>query len=316
MTAAPQLAPDPVFLADVVDGLSSEPKTLPCKYLYDARGSVLFDRICELEEYYPTRADLEATRDNIAAIVGRIGPRVRLVELGSGSGVKTRILLDHLPELCAYVPVEISPEPLYRSTRALQQAFPDLVVQPVEADYTEPLSLPPPLSGVKKTVVYFPGSTIGNFHPPQATAFLERLGRLVQPAGGILIGVDLDKDPAVLERAYDDAEGVTAAFNLNLLHRIRRELGAAIDPDRFSHQARYDRDKKRIEMHLVSEVAQEIRIGGHRFPLNAGETIRSEVSYKYTLEGFADVAAEAGLDVASVWTDRAGRFSLQYLVPS
>ena len=316
MTTAPALEPDPIFMADVIAGLSSEPKTLPCKYFYDARGSELFDQICELEEYYPTRADTQATADHVEAIASRIGPRARLIELGSGSSIKTRILLDHLDDPVAYVPVEISPEPLRRSACALREAYPDLTVQPVEADYTEPLSLPRPPAEPTRTVVYFPGSTIGNFHPPDASAFLARLRELVGPDGAILIGVDLDKDPAVLERAYDDAAGITAAFNLNVLHRIADELGADLDPSRFSHRAHYDRNNKRIEMHLVSDQDQVLVVGGRRFEMAAGETIRSEVSYKYGLDDFARVATRAGLRVHDVWTDREGLFSLQYLVPS
>jgi L-histidine Nalpha-methyltransferase len=306
---------DQTFLDDVVAGLSSNPKTLPCKYLYDARGSELFDAICELQDYYPTRADLEATEDNIAAIVERVGPNARLVELGSGSSTKTRVLLDHLPDLTAYVPIDISPEPLARSAASLRQAYPQLEVQPVEGDYTKPLGLPDPSPATVKTVVYFPGSTIGNFHPPDAIAFMRRLRELVLPHGAVLIGVDLHKDSAVLERAYDDSEGVTAQFNLNLLHRMQRELAAKFDLDAFAHRARYDEDKRRIEMHLVSKDAQQIVIGGHRFDMAAGETIRSEVSYKYAVEDFARLSAEAGLTVDAVWTDRLSRFSLQYLSP-
>lgn len=315
MTAAPELTPDPAFLEDVVEGLSAQPKTLPCKYFYDARGSDLFDQICELEEYYPTRADTQATADHIEAIAAKIGPRARLVELGSGSSIKTRILLDHLEAVVAYVPVEISPEPLHRSTRQLRAAYPGLTVQPVEADYTASFRLPQPPTEPRRTVVYFPGSTIGNFHPPDAATFLGRLRELVQPDGGILIGVDLDKDPEVLERAYDDSAGITAAFNLNLLRRMVRELNAELDLGRFSHRAVYDRSEKRIEMHLVSDVEQTILVGGHRFDMAAGETIRTEVSYKYGLDDFARVAGEASLSVEQVWTDRQGLFSLQYLVP-
>lgn len=315
MTAAHALTPDPEFLADVIAGLSAEPKTLPCKYLYDARGSDLFDQICELEEYYPTRADTQATSDHIEAIAARIGPGARLVELGSGSSIKTRILLDHLEDVVAYVPVEISPEPLRRSTRELRAAYPELTVQPLEADYMAPLRLPVPPREPKRTVVYFPGSTIGNFHRPDAVAFLRRLRDLVGPTGAILIGVDLDKDPGVLERAYDDAAGITAAFNLNLLHRLVDELGAQLDPAQFSHRAVYDQDEQRIEMHLVSDVEQVVVVGGRRFVMAEGETIRSEVSYKYGLDDFARVSASAGLEVDAVWTDRHDLFSLQYLVP-
>jgi dimethylhistidine N-methyltransferase len=300
------------FLGEVLEGLSANPRTLPCKYFYDARGAELFERICELDEYYLTRADLDATRTHIEAIAACIGNGVRLVELGSGAGIKTRILLEHLTDLTSYVPVDISAEQLARNAEALRADYTGLAVHPVAADYTQPFELPPSRA---RTVVYFPGSTIGNFHPPEAVAFLRRLYRLVAPAGGMLIGVDLKKERAVLERAYDDAAGVTAAFNLNLLERINRELGADFDLQRWTHRALYDERAGRIEMHVVSAVDQRVTIADRTFAFGRGETIRTEVSYKYALEDFARLAGEARLAVDRVWLDRAGRFSLQWLTP-
>lgn len=303
------------FLADVQSGLSQSPKTLPCKYLYDERGSQLFEDITALDDYYPTRADLDATSSNIDAIKRHIGPSVRLVELGSGSSTKTRILLDHLENVAAYTPVDISTDALDESVANLRAAYPGLEVLPLCADYTQPLELPPPSRAFTHTVVYYPGSTIGNFHPPDAIAFLRRIRRAVQPDGGLLIGVDLKKDKAVLERAYNDRQGVTAAFNLNLLTRINRELPASIPVDGFRHEARYDEQKGRIEMHLVSESDQDVKVGDETFHFHAGETIRTEESYKYSREEFARLAEEAGFEVTAFWTDREGRFSLQYLSP-
>ncbi len=303
------------FLADVQSGLSQSPKTLPCKYLYDERGSQLFEDITALDDYYPTRADLDATSSNIDAIERHIGPGVRLVELGSGSSTKTRILLDHLESVAAYTPVDISTDALDESVASLKTAYRDLEVLPLCADYTQPLELPTPSEAFTRTVVYYPGSTIGNFHPPDAIAFLRRIRRAVQPDGGLLIGVDLKKDKAVLERAYNDREGVTAAFNLNLLTRINRELPAAFSLDAFRHEARYDEQKGRIEMHLVSASDQDVKVGDQTFHFSAGETIRTEESYKYSREEFARLAEEAGFEVTAFWTDREGRFSLQYLSP-
>jgi len=307
--------PDPeTFLADVQSGLSRSPKTLPCKYLYDERGSQLFEEITEVDDYYPTRADLEATTANVSAIEQHIGPGARLVELGSGSSTKTRVLLDHL-DIAAYIPVEISADALEESVDTLRAAYPDLEVLPLCADYTQPLDLPVPSQPFARTVVYYPGSTIGNFHPPDAIAFLRRIQRAVQPDGGLLIGVDLKKDKAVLERAYNDREGVTAAFNLNLLTRINRELPAKFTLEAFHHEARYDEGLGRIEMHLVSDEDQDVKVGEQTFHFAAGETIRTEESYKYSRQEFARLAQEAGFEVTAFWTDGAERFSLQYLSP-
>lgn len=311
--------PDPdTFLADVQRGLAARPKTLPCKYLYDEVGSALFEKICGVEEYYPTRADLDATERNVEAIAALVGRAVRLVELGSGSSTKTRVLLDRL-DLAAYVPIDISVDALEASVEQLRAAYPDLEILPLAADYTQPVELPAPSRPFTRTVVYFPGSTIGNFHPSAAIEFLKRIrsaieGRGGREPGGLLIGVDLKKDPAVLEAAYDDAEGVTAAFNKNLLTRINRELGAAFDLDAFAHQARYDEREGRIEMHLVSQRAQSATVGDRTFHFAPGESIRTEESYKYSRDDFARVASEAGLEVTAFWTDAEGLFSLQYLV--
>lgn len=310
------------FHEEVVEGLSASPKTLPCKYFYDERGSKLFDQICELEDYYPTRADLEATRLNLDAIAERVGGRVRLVELGSGSSLKTQLLLERL-DLTEYVPLDISIDHLEATAADLRARYPNLVVQPAAADYTKRVTLPDPVEPFRCTVVYFPGSTIGNFQPDEAVPFLARLAKLVQPnqqlgvePGGVLIGVDLRKDAQRLERAYDDREGVTAKFNLNLLRHINRELGTEFPLDRFKHRAVWNAEEGRIEMHLVSEDDLEVEVGDSSFSFSKGEFIRSEVSYKYSREGFAELVAKAGLKVDQFWTDSQGLFSLQYLVPA
>ncbi len=310
------------FLAEVTQGLAAEQKTLPCKYLYDVHGSKLFDRICELDEYYPTRADAEATELHLDEIAARIGKRARLVELGSGSSLKTRLLLGRL-DLAEYVPIDISVEHLETTAKRLNEVYPELTIQPLAVDYTGRVELPEPLREFSRTIVYFPGSTIGNFHPAAAVAFLARIRALTKPdpargtrAGGLLIGVDLRKDREVLERAYDDSEGVTAEFNLNLLRHINRELGANFELDRFVHRAVWNAEAGRIEMHLVSLADQAVRVGGEDFQFGEGETIRSEVSYKYTREGFAELAAQAGFQVDAFWTDSRGLFSLQFLVPA
>lgn len=304
---------DQQFLRDVQDGLRQPRKTLPCKYFYDAEGSRLFDRICELDEYYPTRTELGIMRDHAPEMARRIGPRCVLIEPGSGSSLKTRLLLDELQRPVAYVPVDISEEHLRASADALDADYPDLRVIPVCADFTSPFELPPICGEPSRRVVYFPGSTIGNFHPAAAGALLTRLTRLVGAEGGVLIGIDLKKDMAVLERAYNDAEGVTAAFNLNLLARINRELDGDFDLEQFAHRAFYDREHGRIEMHLESLKRQTIRVAGESFRLNQGETIRTECSYKYDLAAFTDLARTAGLQPLQRWTDSRQYFAVLYL---
>jgi dimethylhistidine N-methyltransferase len=303
------------FLREVVAGMSAQPKTLPCKYFYDAEGSRLFEEICGLDEYYLTRADLAATRQHGPAIAAMVGPGCLLVELGSGSSHKTRVLLDLLPDVAAYVPIDISEAALAESAERLRAAYPGLEVLPVLADYGRTVPLPSPRRTPARTLVYFPGSTIGNFHPKEAALFLGRIGRAIGPGGAALIGVDLKKDRGRLERAYDDARGVTARFNFNLLTRINRELGADFDLAAFRHMARFDERLGRIEMHLVSLRAQRVHVGEAEFELDAGETIRTEESYKYAPEEFARLVDEAGLRVAAMFTDAEGLFSLQYLVP-
>ncbi len=307
-------SPSKTFLVEVLEGLRSSPKTLPCKYLYDTRGSELFEEICALDEYYATRADLDATQRNIDAIVANVGAGCLLVELGSGSSTKTRVLLDHLPELAGYVPIDISRSALELSTASLRVDYPELEVLPLCADYTQSLELPKPQRTPQKTLIYYPGSTIGNFHPPAATAFLRRIAVACGGDGAALIGVDLKKDKARLERAYDDAKGVTAAFNLNLLSRINRELGANFELAAFAHEARYNEKLGRVEMHLVSQCSQTVAIAEHEVIFSANETIRTEESYKYNNEDFSRLAQDAGMRVEAAWTDAQRLFGLQYLV--
>ena len=278
------------FLQEVLRGLSGSQKTIPSKYFYDEEGSQLFDRICDLEEYYPTRTEMEIMRRHIDEMVDVIGEEVLLIEYGSGSSLKTRILLEHLNELAGYVPIDISKEHLHASAKQLQHDFPDIDIYPVHADYSSSIQLPELRKVSRKKVVYFPGSTIGNFDLVEAEHFLKRIARICGAGGGLLIGADLRKDIDVLEAAYDDKEGVTAAFNLNVLRRINRELNADFDIDGFRHEARYNEKEGRIEMHLVSLSQQTVHIGGSVFQFQAGESIHTENSYKYSLSQFAALA--------------------------
>lgn len=306
------------FLEDAVDGLGRKPRSLPCKYLYDERGSALFERICETDEYYVTRADLALHRRHLPEIAARIGPDAHIIEFGSGAGIKIRSLLAACDRPRAYTPIEISGEALAESVARLAERFPTLAIHPIEADYTRPipdraLALDPP---ARRRLVYFPGSTISNFSHDEAQAFLARMARIAGPGGAVLIGVDLVKDEARLKAAYDDAEGVTAEFNLNLLRRLREELDAELEPGDFEHEARYDRTQQRIEMHLVARRPTTIRIDGLRFDLAAGESIHTENSHKYTIEGFRALARQAGLEARATWTDPDRLFSMHYLEPS
>ncbi|HMI86004.1 MAG TPA: L-histidine N(alpha)-methyltransferase [Polyangiaceae bacterium] len=299
------------FRTDVLAGLGGSPKSLPCKYFYDGTGAELFDRICELDAYYPTRTELSILGRHAREMAWLIGSRARLVELGSGSSTKTRILLDELPDLDAYVPVDISPEYLARATRELARDYPDLRVVPVVADYTEPFDLPRGDRGAR-TVVFFPGSTIGNLEPDEARDFLRGVAGLCQKGGGLLIGVDLRKDRSMLEAAYDDDEGVTAAFNLNLLSRINRELEGEFDVAAFRHRAFYDEIEGRIEMQLVSLRRQSVAVGTSVFRFEKDEAITTEYSYKYDPGGFAELARSAGFTCVRIWTDEQRLFSVQY----
>jgi dimethylhistidine N-methyltransferase len=297
------------FLEDVLQGLARPQKALPPKYFYDAAGSRLFERICRLPEYYPTRVELGLTKKYIDEIAGFAGRGCVLIEYGSGESLKTRLLIAALRP-AAYVPVDISAGALDAAVKRLARAFPWLRVQPFAADFSKPISLP---SSRGRRVVYFPGSTIGNLDHEEAHAFLQMTRAQVGTAGAMVVGVDLKKDARLLHAAYNDARGVTAAFNLNLLRRINRELGADFEPRRFAHYAFYDPAAGRIEMHLVALEAHTVRIGKYRFPFRRGESIHTENSYKYSVEEFQALAASAGWRPRRVWTDARGLFSVHGL---
>ena len=292
------------FLAEVVAGLSGTPRTLPCKFFYDERGADLFQKICELPEYYITRTETELLRRYAKEISESIGANGALIGFGTGAGIKTRMLLEHLENPIAYIPVDISKQRLIDSAIELSKAMPALEILPVCADYLQELQFPKPLRKPDHVAVFFPGSTIGNLEPPVAADFLRRVCRLCGKSGGLIIGIDLQKSRAVLEAAYNDSAGVTAEFNLNLLVRANRELGADFDLARWKHRAVYNETEGRIEMHLVSNGAQAAHVGGREFAFADGEKIITEFSYKHTIEGFARLAASAGFREASrVWTD-------------
>lgn len=306
------VAADPVFLADVRAGLSKPRKTLSPKYFYDAAGSELFEQITVLPEYYPTRTEisiLDARGSEIAKVLPK---QAALVEFGSGSTAKLRRLLRHLPDLAAYVPVDVSGEFLADQAMTLRQDFPNLAVEAVVADFTKPFTLPE-TTAMAPRAGFFPGSTVGNFEPAEAEALLDSFGEILGPDALLILGVDLVKDKDRLEAAYDDAAGVTAAFNMNLLKRINHELGGDFDLDAFEHRAVFNTQASRIEMHLVSRKDQTVRIGGDSFAFREGETIHTENSYKYTLETFRALAARAGWQTVTVWTDEDALFSVHVL---
>jgi dimethylhistidine N-methyltransferase len=316
MSAAPipeliDLAPArDTFLEDVLRGLEAPAKALPPKYFYDARGSALFERICELPEYYPTRTELAMMRSHAAEMAAALGGGCALIEFGSGAGTKTEILIEALRP-ARYLPVDISREALSASARRIAAQHAPLRVTAICADYMAPLELP--LAATPPRVIYFPGSTIGNLTPEDALQFLRRSRDIAGPGGAMLVGVDLKKDPARLYAAYNDAQGVTAAFNLNLLLRINRELGADFDPAAFRHVAFYDVARGRIEMHLKSLRAQVVSLGGRRFAFSAGERIHTENSCKYGLDEFAALAVAAGFRPQAVWTDPERLFAVHLL---
>ncbi|CAO4153175.1 Histidine N-alpha-methyltransferase [Methylorubrum aminovorans] len=315
LTAASPAAPlseNGLFLADVWDGLGASPKVLPAKYFYDAAGSALFEQITVLPEYYPTRTELGILDARGPGIAALLPEGAALVEFGSGSTAKLRRLLRHLPGLSAYLPVDVSGEFLREQAVTLRGDFPHLAVEPVVADFTRPFALPEGFEN-RALAGFFPGSTIGNFEPGEAARLLDVFGRILGAGATLVLGVDLVKDRSVLEAAYDDAAGVTAAFNLNLLHRINRELDGEIDPDAFAHRAFFNEAASRIEMHLVSRRAQSVRVAGRGFAFAEGESIHTENSYKYTLDGFRALAARAGWASVEAWTDRDGLFSVHAL---
>jgi dimethylhistidine N-methyltransferase len=303
------------FRRDLLAGLSLGKKRLPCKYFYDERGARLFEAICELEEYYPTRTEMKILRRNIRDIASMAGPRCNLVDLGSGSGIKTRLLLDCLEQPASYVPIDVAREQLLECAARLAQDYPGLAVLPVCADYTKVFQLPEFPPGSEQTVLFFPGSTIGNFEPEDAVEFLARMGEICGARGGLLIGVDLKKDPRVLNPAYNDSQGVTAEFNLNILARANRELEARFDLAQFRHHAFYNEAAGRIEMHLVSRRRQVVAVNGTRFFFAEGESIVTEHSYKYSPDEIRRLAAWAGLKVVRCWTDEERWFSVNYLKP-
>jgi L-histidine Nalpha-methyltransferase len=302
-----------VMLKDVLDGLAAEQKAIPSLYFYDDRGSALFEQITEVPEYYPTRTEVAIMEAAGAEIGEALGPGVRLIELGSGSSMKTGALLRSLPSPAAYIPVEISQEHLLAAAERIAGEFPGLEVLPVCADFSEPMDLPQGRTEFVRDIAYFPGSTIGNFPRSMAADLLALMSKELGPKGGMLIGVDLKKAPEKVVPAYDDAQGVTAQFNLNLLIRLNRELGADFDLEGFTHRAVWDEAGSRMQMHLVSRRSQTVTINDHRFDFQPGEHILTEYSHKYSLEAFAALANANGFKVEQVWTDPEKMFSVQYL---
>ena len=300
------------ILNEVLTGLSKSQKTLPSKYFYDKIGSGLFEKICELDEYYLTRTEISILQNNIDDISNVMGKNIRLVELGSGSSLKTRLILDHVENIHSYIPVDISEDFLTDIVKDLQKEYPNLKIQPVAADYTEGFSIPgSPESGSRK-IAYYPGSTIGNFTRDNARNFIGSISQLVGKDGGLLIGFDLIKDRKTLIEAYDDSEGVTAAFNKNILNRINRELNADFNIDRFEHRVLFNETEKRIEMHLVSTNNQRVTVAGREFFFEEGETIHTENSHKYSLESFREMTEPYFSDVTT-WTDSESKFCIQFL---
>jgi dimethylhistidine N-methyltransferase len=308
--AARPIGTQDTFAADVMAGLTAQPKTLPPKYFYDLAGSALFERITELPEYYPTRCEISILRDHAQAIAAMFPPGYALIEFGSGSSRKARILLGASASVAAYIPVDISGDFLQQDLTQLERDLPHLVVHPLVADFTQPFAVPAELAALPR-VGLFPGSTIGNFEPAEAAAFLRHIGQVLGAGALLLVGVDLVKDEAVLYRAYNDAEGVTAKFNMNLLARINRELGADFDLAAFEHRAFFNAEQSRIEMHLVSTKPQKVHLNGATIDFRRGESIHTENSYKYTIESFQALARGAGWSPAKVFSD--GLFAVHAL---
>lgn len=307
--AAPE--PDLSFREAVIEGLAKPQKAIPSRYFYDERGSALFEQICALAEYYPTRTEIAILEACCGEIARLLPPATAVIEMGSGSSTKVRTLLDCLRTPRAYVPVDISREHLIASARSLAKAYPQLTVIPVWGDFARKLSMP--VLPEAPRVIFFPGSTIGNFTPDGAVALLAGWSGHIGLGGHLIIGVDLKKDPQTLEAAYDDAAGVTAAFNLNLLVRANRELSATFDVGGFAHRAFYDAKKGRVEMHLVSGAEQRVCVDDHPFEFAAGESIHTENSYKYTIAEFQDLARAAGYQPVAAFTDSEALFSVHVL---
>jgi dimethylhistidine N-methyltransferase len=302
------------FEQSVLNGLAQTPKTLPCKFFYDEQGSALFDQICELEEYYPTRTEIALLQDYSAEIADLAGADCHIIEFGSGSSIKVRILLDALENPAAYTAIDISREHLLASAGNLTGQYPGIAITAICADYTTALEWPEQEASGSKPVGFFPGSTIGNFTPAEARDFLSQVaGMLRSRSGAFIVGVDLKKDKAVLDAAYDDKKGITALFNLNLLARANRELGTDFDLKNFKHRGFYNDLEGRVEMHLECITAHKVAISGKTFDFNAGERVHTENSYKYTVEEFQDIARKAGFTPQTTWVDSRSYFSLHYL---
>ncbi|HEX7892369.1 MAG TPA: L-histidine N(alpha)-methyltransferase [Ramlibacter sp.] len=299
------------FGRDLVAALSAQPRSISPKYFYDAEGSRLFDRICELPEYYPTRTEIGILERSVAEMAALAGPQAEIVEFGAGSLRKVRLLLQAFEAPARYLPIDISGEHLRDAAAILRREFTGLDVQPLVADYTQAMELPA-AAGPGRRIGFFPGSTIGNFTPEEALHFLQGAARMLR-GGALVLGADLVKDPHVLHAAYNDAQGVTAAFNLNLLVRANRELGANFQPARFAHYAFYNAPLQRIEMHLVSRERQDVTLAGERFTFEEGEALHTENSYKFTIEGLRALAVRAGFRPGPVWTDPARLFSVHWL---
>lgn len=302
------------FQAEILTGLLNEHKNLPCKYFYDQRGSQLFDEICEVPEYYLTRTELSIMELYAPEMAAQLGPDVMLVEYGSGSSTKTRLLLDHLETPAAYVPVDISREHLQQTADVLSHLYPQIEMLPVCADFTQEFQLPTSTRTPSHAAVYFPGSTIGNFRPSGVKQLLGLIWPLCGKDGGLLIGIDLKKDKEIIEAAYNDSQGVTAEFNLNLLHRINRELHANFNIDAFKHRAEYNPSLGRVEIGLKSTTDQEVLIGGKTISIAADEVIHTEYSYKFDIQEFAQLAAKTGLSLHKYWTDDRNYFAVLHLV--
>ncbi len=308
----PESALETAFAKDLLAALQQTPRSIAPKYFYDQEGSRLFDQICELPEYYPTRTELSILRERAPEIAAHMGPNAELVEFGAGSLTKVRLLLDAMQSPSRYVPIDISGEHLAGAASALKADYPNLQVLPVVADYTQPFKLPSLDQALGQRVGFFPGSTVGNFTPAEAVEFF-RMAATVLLGGALIVGADLIKDPSVLHAAYSDAQGVTAAFNLNLLARANRELGADFDLTRWAHSAFYNAPLQRIEMHLMSCARQTVQVQGQTFNFEEGETLHTENSYKFTIDGLRALAMQGGFTPGPVWTDADKRFSLHWL---
>lgn len=312
---APSRVPaDDALVREVIAGLRATPKTLPPKLFYDDVGAALFEEICRLDEYYLTRTELSILRACVSELAELAGPRCMLVEYGSGAGEKIRLLLDAMHEPAAYVPIDISGEQLTRVASELRASYPRIAVTPMCADYTRHVHLPAAPWGMRR-VAFFPGSTIGNFHPAEAAAFLSRIRRAIGPSGGLILGIDRRKDKRTLDAAYNDRRGITAEFNLNLLRRLNREVDAEFDLGAFQHRAFFNPDASRIEMHLESVRDQIVRVSEQHLWFVKGETIWTESSYKYDEDGFATLVAAAGFRLVKRWTDEREWFWIAFLEP-